>query len=684
MSLRNFIKRTQLLLDQALHESSGGFFAAEDARPVLQPLNAAQLEERIMMSASPLAVVADAPEVADASQEAQSASEGQNSQEASALAGASGFEESQSQSTAHDQQVLDVVADSVLPEAASVTDVTTEQTLELVFIDGSISNLEQMIADLESENALDDSRTLEIVVLDTERDGIAQITSALIQRNGVDGIHIVSHGEAGQVHLGSTTLSLGTLDTYRSAITAWQHSMSEQADVLFYGCNLAATEDGRELMQQIAAECDCDVSASEDLTGHEELGGDWDLEYEVGAVTTDVAFSSGFQTSWENVLATYTVTNTNDSGAGSLRQAIIDANANAGADTIEFNIAGSGTQVITLASALDAITDQVTIDGTTQTGWVAGSFLPIVVDGNNNGTGLEFSATADGSVVRGLVIRDFDSDAVDILDGADNITIAGNFIGQFNSDGTDAGDNEANTYSGVRVYGDNVTIGGSTLADRNLISGNEFGVLIRGSATNTVVSGNYIGTDITGATVTASNNDYGVHIYETANGSTIGGATAAHGNVFAGMNINSVGVYDEANDNVVIRNNVIGVSADGATLLDYYGGSGSGIYITNGADNAQVLDNTIAGARYAGIELDSVGVSDGTVIQGNVIGTDVTGTQSWGVGETGILIENATNTTIGGIAAGEGNVVAYSGQIDSTYGAGNRNSGWRKWQYDPW
>ena len=367
---------------------------------------------------------------------------------------------------------------------------------------------------------------------------------------------------------------------------------------------------------------------------------------------------------------TFTVTNTNDSGAGSLRQAIIDANANAGADTIDFNIAGSGTQVITLASALDVITDQVTIDGTTQTGWTAGSFLPIVVDGNNNGTGLEFSATADGSVVRGLVIRDFNSDAVDILDGADNITIAGNFIGQFNSDGTDAGDGEANTFSGVRVTGDNVTVGGSTLADRNLISGNEFGVLIRGSATNTIVSGNYIGTDITGASTIGSTNDYGVYIYQTASGSTIGGATAAHGNVFAGININSVGIHNEANDNVTIQNNLMGVSADGTTLLDYYGGTGSAIYITNGADNAQILDNTIAGARYAGIELDVIGVSDGTVIQGNIIGTDAAETQSWGVGETGILIENATSTTIGGIAAGEGNVVAYSGQIDAIYGAG--------------
>ena len=94
---------------------------------------------------------------------------------------------------------------------------------------------------------------------------------------------------------------------------------------------------------------------------------------------------------------TYTVTNTNDSGAGSLRQAIIDANTNAGADTIEFNIAGGGTQVISLASLLPQITEEVTIDGTTQTGWSEQSFTPIVIDAEGLGTGLDLGATADGS-----------------------------------------------------------------------------------------------------------------------------------------------------------------------------------------------------------------------------------------------------------------------------------------------
>ncbi|MCA9064798.1 MAG: cadherin domain-containing protein, partial [Planctomycetaceae bacterium] len=375
-------------------------------------------------------------------------------------------------------------------------------------------------------------------------------------------------------------------------------------------------------------------------------------------------------------------------GRISLREAITATNntANSGGnpDEISFQISasdagyvdptpgspGSGDEywTIALSSALPVITDGVVIDGTTQTGWVAGSFLPIIVDGNGNGGGLEFSATADNSVIRGLVIRDFNADAVDLLDGADNITVVGNFIGQFNSDGTDAGSGEANVFSGIRTRGDNTVVGGSSAAERNIISGNEFGVLVRGSATNVTISGNYIGTDVTGTGLVGAN-DYGVYFQDTANSSTVGGTTAAHGNVIAGAGINAIAFTSESNDSITIQHNIIGVSAAGTTLLDHNDGAGSAIYITGGGDSTQILNNVIAGARYAGIELDASGVSSGTVIRGNTIGTDATGTLNWGNGETGILIENATNTVIGGIGAGEGNVVAFSGVVDAQWGA---------------
>ena len=117
--------------------------------------------------------------------------------------------------------------------------------------------------------------------------------------------------------------------------------------------------------------------------------------------------------------ATFTVTNINDSGAGSLRQAITDANAAGGADTIEFNIVGSGVHTIVPASALPQITGPTTIDGYTQPGAArqhersqlgTNAQLMIEIDGTNTGALivdaiLHFMPTADGSAVRGLVLN---------------------------------------------------------------------------------------------------------------------------------------------------------------------------------------------------------------------------------------------------------------------------------------
>src|SRR5262249_34753965 len=114
---------------------------------------------------------------------------------------------------------------------------------------------------------------------------------------------------------------------------------------------------------------------------------------------------------------TFTVTNTNDTGAGSLRQAITDANGNAGADTIDFNITGSGGHTVAVASALPVITDPVTINGYSQPGSTANTNNPdsgtnaqimIEIDGTNTtfpNSVLEFHAGSQGSVVKGLVIN---------------------------------------------------------------------------------------------------------------------------------------------------------------------------------------------------------------------------------------------------------------------------------------
>ena len=185
-------------------------------------------------------------------------------------------------------------------------------------------------------------------------------------------------------------------------------------------------------MESIGALCDCDVAASDDATGQALLGGDWELEFEVGAIETDVAFSRLAQVQFEGLLATVTVDATADEldgdtsnignliitpgGTGiSLREAILAANNTGGADNIHFNIGGGGTQTLTLGSSLFGVTDDVTIDGTTQGGF---SGTPIIeIDATGVQTGLTLSGGASGSTVRGLVINNADSFGISINGG---------------------------------------------------------------------------------------------------------------------------------------------------------------------------------------------------------------------------------------------------------------------------
>ena len=317
---------------------------------------------------------------------------------------------------------------------------------------------------------------------------------------------------------------------------------------------------------------------------------------------------------------TFTVNSTGDSadstpgngvcassgGVCTLRAAIQEANALAGADTIHFAIA-SGVQTIDVGSALPAITSPVSIDGWTQPGF-AGSPLVVVRGGSGNG----LTITGGGSLVRGLVIGGFSGNGV-ALSGAGGNVLEGNYIGT-NAAGTAA---DGNGNAGVLIGGSsNNRVGGPARAQRNVISGNtgkgnEGGIEIDGGATGNVIQGNFIGSDVTGI-VPMGNQGRGVAIHHGSN-NLVGGAEAGAGNLIIGNRATGVRVVSGTGN--VILGNWIGLTAAGTYQ---YGVTSNARGIQFRSDGNTAANNYIVGNLFDGVLLYE-GSASNNLVQGNII-----------------------------------------------------------------
>ena len=482
------------------------------------------------------------------------------------------------------------------------------------------------------------------------------------------------------------------------------------------------------------------------------------------------------------LLAIFSVTNTGDLGAGSLRQAILDANAAIGADTIDFAITGAGVHTIAPQTQLPTVSEPVTIDGTSQTGFDG---IPLIeLSGANLGVGkVGLQITAGSSVVRGLIINRVkaqnNSSNSPFANGGFGIELSsggGNLI-ETNIIGTDASGNAAigNTFGIHILNSPNNTIGGVTAAVGNLISGNlsasqteiprnGAGIVIEGaSSTRNIIARNAIGTDSSGATQVpngsgvilsnaaenliggisatqrnfiSGNASYGVWLLQNASGNliqgnyfgvdptgetpvgrsmvlnpsetlqkqmdivltdgasanTIGGSASSAGNVISAINVGIV-LSGESVTNNVIQGNFIGTNASGTKAIGS-GPFGSGAFPGGIGVELSAPGNTIGGTTGGtsnllsgllfGTETGRVLSNDGTliapvipvnaagsVIQGNLIGTDLTGVlpvpNNYGV----YVVRDASGLLVGGTVAGAGNVIAYN-QGYATYVNGGR------------
>jgi parallel beta-helix repeat protein len=302
------------------------------------------------------------------------------------------------------------------------------------------------------------------------------------------------------------------------------------------------------------------------------------------------------------LLTVFLVQNTNDSGDGSLRQAIIDANRTAGQDTISFDISPPGQQTIDLLSQLPEITDPVAIDGTTQPGFDPLNPRPMI----------ELNGTGAGTLAAGLV-----------LGGLGGNSVRGLVINRFQGPGIE------------------IVSGGS-------------------GAVGNLVQGNFIGTDAAG-TAQAGNGD-GILI-SLASDNTIGGAGAGQGNLISGNTGDGITINDQGGigSRNTIVGNLIGVDVTGSQDL---GNGGNGVSVIESDQNtiggtATGMGNVISGNSGDGISLSGSGAV-GNLVQGNFIGTDAAGTVNLGNTGNGVSISGFSNS-IGGTVDGARNIIAFSG-----------------------
>ncbi len=258
----------------------------------------------------------------------------------------------------------------------------------ITFIDSSAPDYEFLASSVRAGT--------EVYVLDAAQDAIAQITQVLSGRSGISSLNIVSHGEVGSIDFASLRLDQQGLDRYASTLQTWSNALTQDADIVLYGCDIAQGLQGETFVRQLSVLTGADVAASNDLTGSAQLGGDWELEFSTGSIETGSLYEPWAQAAYNHVLATFAVINTNDSGAGSLRQAILDANTLAGADEIIFQL-GGGAQTITLTSGQLDIAGDLTITGTGRNN--------LTISGNNASRMFQINSGINATLT-GLTIAD--------------------------------------------------------------------------------------------------------------------------------------------------------------------------------------------------------------------------------------------------------------------------------------
>lgn len=363
-----------------------------------------------------------------------------------------------------------------------------------------------------------------------------------------------------------------------------------------------------------------------------------------------MAFASVLLLATTSVQAlTFTVTTTTDSGAGSLRQAIVDANAASGAHVIAFAIPGAGVHTIVLATQLPGVTGNLTVDGYSQPGSLHNTYSPdqggldtvLAIEIDGAGAGFWLNASNASLTVQGLAMHGFDNAIIGSTGGpnATQLTVYGNFIGTAVDGTATPGPAPGNGDSAVRCGFTACRIGGQLPWQRNLLSGNGgAGVLTWGAA---IIEGNLIGTDASGteAIPNGTRSNWGGIIVGTRVDVRIGGAVVAARNVISGNHAVGIGIWSAFGtgapvSDFEIKGNIIGMDWSGTQPLPngfpelQSAPFGAGIQVQSNANDPTALviggfmpgeENLIACNNGGGIVAHGNGVGEAFDNQGNAV-----------------------------------------------------------------
>ncbi|WP_440094597.1 Ig-like domain-containing protein [Pseudomonas syringae] len=250
----------------------------------------------------------------------------------------------------------------------------------VVFVDSRVKDSASLLAGV--------APGAQVVELDATRDGLQQIADYLGSHQGVSSVQIIAHGNSGDLWLGNSYVSADNIAQRSALLAEIGNDMNAGGDILIYACNTAEGDPGLSFVDSLATLTGRDVAASTNRTG---VGGDWDLEIATGSIESVSALSQQSMDAYQWGLATFTVTSTSNTGTGSLREALTNAQ---NGDIVTF----STGMTVALQSQL-VVSKNITLDGDLNNDGVA----DVTLDGQNRTSVIRVNsgvtATLDGVII---------------------------------------------------------------------------------------------------------------------------------------------------------------------------------------------------------------------------------------------------------------------------------------------